>query len=98
MKLTGSQIVGLGVVAFGVYAVYKATKTASAVVDAVNPASGDNIINRGFNEVIGATDRGSSLGSDIFDLVQRLRGIKPYDPNALPVGYADDMRAIKGQF
>lgn len=82
MKLTGGQIFGLGAVTIVGVLVFRAVRTGATVIEAINPASDQNIVNRGFNELTGASDRGSSLGSDLFDFVQRLRGIPEFDPNA----------------
>ena len=82
MKLSPFQILALGGVAIAGFLVFRAVRAGATVLQAINPASDQNIVNRGFNELTGATDRGSSLGSDIFDFFQRLRGIPEFDPNA----------------
>ena len=82
MKLSPGQILALGGVAIAGFLVFRAVRAGATVLQAINPVSDQNIFNRGFNELTGATDRGSSLGSDIFDFVNRLRGIPEFDPNA----------------
>ena len=82
MKLSPFQILALGGVAIAGFLVFRAVRAGSTVLQAINPASDENIVNRGFNELTGATDRGSSLGSDLFDFFNRLRGIPEFDPNA----------------
>ena len=82
MKLSPFQILALGGVAIAGFLVFRAVRAGATVLQAINPASDQNIVNRGFNELTGATDRGSSLGSDIFDFFNRLRGIPEFDPNA----------------
>lgn len=85
MKISPGQILAVGGVGIAGFLVFKALRTGGKVLDAINPASDQNLVNRGFNELTGASDRGSSLGSDLFDFVQRLRGVEPFDPNADPV-------------
>jgi len=82
MRLSPLQILALGGVAIAGFLVFRAVRAGATVRDSINPFSDQNIFNVGFNELTGATDRGSSLGSDIFDFVNRLRGIPPFDPNA----------------
>lgn len=55
---------------------------AGAALQAVNPLNNENVIAGALDDVTGASDRGSSLGSDIFDFFNRIRGIPPFDPNA----------------
>ena len=83
MKLSPLQILALGGVAIAGFLVFGAVRAGARVRDAINPFNNMNVISEGFNELTGASDRGSSLGSDIFDFVQRLRGVPEFDPNAL---------------
>ena len=83
MKLSPFQILALGGVAIAGFLVFRAVRAGGKVLDAINPLSNMNVVSEGFNELTGASDRGSSLGSDIFDFVQGLRGIPEFDPNAL---------------
>lgn len=96
-KITPGQIVAIGAVGIVSVLVFRAVRAGATVLQAINPASDQNIVNRGFNELTGATDRGSSLGSDLFDFIQRLRGIPPFDPNA-PIDDQDGAsRAVQNQ-
>ena len=57
-------------------------RQAAATLSAINPTNPSNIFAATVNELTGAEERGSSLGSDIFDFFQGLRGIPEFDPNA----------------
>lgn len=92
MKITATQILAIGAVGIAGVVVWRAFDTlddavdaVGDAVDAVNPVNNDNVIARGYDYLIGAPGRGSSLGSDFFDFVERLRGRAPFDPtdNAL---------------
>jgi hypothetical protein len=56
-------------------------RQAAAALNAINPLNNDNVIAGTVDDITGASDRGSSLGSDIFDFFERLRGRAPFDPN-----------------
>ena len=84
MKLSPFQIFALGGVAIVGFLVFRASRAGARALQAINPLNNQNVISEGFNELTGASDRGSSLGSDIFDFVQGLRGIPEFDPNAPP--------------
>ena len=82
MKISPGQIIAIGGVGLAGFVVFRVVRAVAGALQAINPASDENIVNRGFNELTGATDRGSSFGSDIFDFFNRLRGIPEFDPNA----------------
>jgi len=88
MKITGTQILALGVVTIGGVVVFRsfdaASRAAGRVADAVNPLNNMNVFSETFNDTIGAVvdDDDFSIGSALFDLVQRIKGIPPFDPNA----------------
>lgn len=82
MKISPGQIIAIGGVGIVGFLVFRAVRAGGNFFAAINPLSNTNVISEGVNELTGATDRGSSLGSDIFDFIQRLRGIPEFDPNA----------------
>ena len=55
-----------------VVALFFIRRQAAAALSAVNPLNNENVIAGGVDEITGAADRGSSLGSDFFDFVQGL--------------------------
>ena len=83
MKLSPGQILAIGAVGIAGVVVWQTRRAVSDAVsdaaNAVNPANNDNIINRGFNSLLGFTQRGTSFGSAIFDTFN-----KRFDPNEAP--------------
>lgn len=74
MKITGGQILAVGAVGIAGFIVVriaggigKAVEAVGDAAQAVNPVENRNVFSEGFNEVVGAKDRGTSLGSLIFD-------------------------------
>jgi len=73
-KKTQTLLFGAGA---AVVVLFFLRKQAAAAVNAVNPLNNENVISEGANEVLGLTDRGTSIGSFIFDLFN-----PEFDPNA----------------
>ena len=95
MKLTPGQILALGGVAVVGFLAFRFVRAAGravqaagaavrGAVDLADPTSSGNVfarVNDGLTR-LATGDPGTSFGSNLFDLVQRIRGIPPFDPNA----------------
>lgn len=99
MNVSATQILAIGAVGLAGAVLYygpgKIKAAAGKVGEAVNPLDRDNLVNRAVNNVgdvlDDADDNNSfSVGSALYDLVQRIRGIPPYDPNAPVRSVASD--------
>ena len=77
MKINANTVLIVGAIAAGVFIATRVSRAAEDALQAVNPLNNDNVISQGFNELIGATDKGTSLGSIIFDFFN-----PEFDPNA----------------
>ncbi len=85
---TAAQLVLLGGVGIAVFFLVKrfGAQIGQAVGDAaqaINPINADNVFARGADAVTSTlADTDTSIGSLLFDWVQRLKGQGPFDPNA----------------
>jgi len=83
--IVGGSVVGVVLVLR--FVAKEAGGAVGRVFDAINPVNNDNVVSQlanGFTEIV-TGEEGTSVGSALFDFIERLKGNEPFDPNEIGV-------------